>query len=100
MSKCIICGRELTSGESPEMYNNMCLKCYQEQNYAEYPFKQGVTDYQKQLKQSQTELAIQELEKFRAKLVNRFSPVELSYTEYVQKIFEELKRQIKALKGE
>ena len=31
MSKCIICGRELTSGESPEMYNNMCLKCYQEQ---------------------------------------------------------------------
>lgn len=62
MSKCIICGRELTTGEPPEMYNNMCLKCYQEQNYAEYPFKQGVTDYQKQLKQSQTELAIRELE--------------------------------------
>lgn len=50
MSKCIICGRELTSGEPPEMYNNMCLKCYQEQNYAECPFKQGVIDYQKQLK--------------------------------------------------
>lgn len=45
-------------------------------------------------------LAIQELEKFRAKLVNRFSPVELSYTEYAQKLFEELNQQIKELKGE
>ena len=49
--------------------------------------------------ENQTQLAIQELEKFRAKLVNRFSPVELSYTEYVQKLFEIINQQIKELKG-
>lgn len=46
------------------------------------------------------QLAIQELEKFRAKLVNRFSPVELGYTEYVQKVLEIINQQIKELKGE
>ena len=48
----------------------------------------------------QNQKAIAELEKFRAKLVNRFNPVELSYTEYVQKLFEIINQQIKELKGE
>ena len=57
MSKCIKCGRELTSAEIPEFYNGMCEKCYKEQNCAEYPFKQGIYDYQKQLDQLKHQLA-------------------------------------------
>ena len=28
--KCSFCGRELTSGESPEMYKGLCYACYME----------------------------------------------------------------------
>lgn len=56
MSKCIKCGRELTSAEIPEFYNGMCEKCYKEKNYAEYPFKQGINDYQNQLDQLKQQL--------------------------------------------
>lgn len=62
MSKCIKCGRELTSAEIPEFYNGMCEKCSKELNCAEYPFKQGINDYQKQidqLKQQNEELMLQ-----------------------------------------
>ena len=38
-----------------------------------------------------------ELKKFRADLVNNVSPVLLSYTEYVQKVFEKIDQQIKKL---
>lgn len=31
MSKCIICGRELTTSEPIEMYNGKCAKCYYEE---------------------------------------------------------------------
>lgn len=31
MSKCIKCGRELTTGEPLEMYNGKCAKCYYEE---------------------------------------------------------------------
>lgn len=31
MSKCIKCGRKLTSGETLEIYSGMCGKCYEEQ---------------------------------------------------------------------
>lgn len=57
MSKCIKCGRELTSAEIPEFYNGMCEKCYKEKNYAEYPFKQGINDYQQQIDQLKQQLA-------------------------------------------
>ena len=56
MSKCIKCGRELTSAGIPEFYNGMCEKCYKEQNCAEYPFKQGIYDYQKQIDQLKQQL--------------------------------------------
>lgn len=55
MSKCIKCGRELKSAEIPEFYNGMCEKCYKEKNYAEYPFKQGINDYQNQIDQLKQE---------------------------------------------
>ena len=57
MSKCIKCGRELTSAEIPEFYNGMCEKCYKEQNCAEYPFKQGINNYQNQIDQFKQQLA-------------------------------------------
>lgn len=67
MSKCIKCGRELTSAEIPEFYNGMCEKCCKELNCAEYPFKQGINDYQNQIDQLKQQLAekdcrIEELE--------------------------------------
>lgn len=71
MSKCIKCGRELTSAEIPEFYNGMCEKCHREQNFAEYPFKQGINDYQNQidqLKQQLAEEAIKELKQNQTQL--------------------------------
>ena len=56
MSKCVRCGRELTTGEPIEMYNGMCFKCYKEQNYAESLFKQGINDYQRQIDQLKQQL--------------------------------------------
>lgn len=56
MSKCIKCGRELTSAEIPEFYNGMCEKCYKEQNCAEYLFKQGIYDYQNLIEQLKQQL--------------------------------------------
>ena len=35
----------------------MCEKCYKEKNYAEYPFKQGINDYQNQIDQLKQQLA-------------------------------------------
>lgn len=64
MSKCVKCGRELTSAEIPEFYNGMCEKCCKEKNYAEYPFKQGINDYQNQIDQLKQQLAEMEQEFF------------------------------------
>ena len=90
MSKCIICGRELTSGEPPEMYNNMCLKCYQEQNYAEYPFKQGVTDYQKQIDQLKQQLAEKdkEIESIKQQLEETNAGYDFTYEQSTEAIKE------------
>ena len=57
MSKCIKCGRELTSAEIPEFYNGMCEKCHREQNFDEYPFKQCIYDYQNLINQLKQQLA-------------------------------------------
>lgn len=51
-----------------------------------------------QLKQSQNQKAIEELEKLKVELVNKVSPVNLSYTDYVQEVFTRLNNQIKELK--
>ena len=56
MSNCIKYGRELTSAEIPEFYNGMCEKCCKELNCAEYPFKQGINDYQNQIDQLKHQL--------------------------------------------
>lgn len=57
-------------------------------------------EYNRDLEERQREskqLAIWELKKFRADLVNNVNPVLLSYTEYVQKVFEKINQQIKKL---
>lgn len=138
MSKCIKCGRELTSAEIPEFYNGMCEKCHREQNFDEYPFKQCIYDYQQQIDQlkhqleekdkeierlktkqeltfmhskedyfqrcnlleeaniklqfTQTQLAIQELEKVKMLIEWKFNSI-IEVREYLQ-------QQIKELKGE
>ena len=71
MNKCIICGRELTSAEIPEFYNGMCEKCYKEKNYDEYPFKQGINDYQNQIDQLKQQLAEKDKEIERLKVFER-----------------------------
>lgn len=54
----------------------------------------------KQLKQSQKQLAIEVLEKFKSELVNKISPIQLSYTNYVKQVYDKINNQIKELKGE
>lgn len=44
--------------------------------------------------------AVEKLEKVKAELVNNVSPVNLSYTEYVQEVFNKLNNQIEELKKE
>ena len=61
------------------------------------------SDYKKenlQLKQSQKQLAIEVLEKFKSELVNKTSPIQLSYTDYVKQVYDKINNQIKELKGE
>ena len=70
----------------------------QELNY--YKVIEDTKNYIEELKQSQKQLAIEELQKLKAELVNKVSPVNLSYTDYVQEVFNKLNNQIKSLKGE
>ena len=44
------------------------------------------------------DFAIEQLEKVKHELVNKVSPVNLSYTEYVQEVFNKINQQIKELK--
>ena len=37
--KCSFCGRELTSGESPEMYRGLCYNCYREMQPQELSYR-------------------------------------------------------------
>ena len=37
--KCSFCGRELTSGESPEMYKGLCYACYMETRPQELSYR-------------------------------------------------------------
>ena len=67
MSKCIKCGRELTSGEIPEFNYGMCDKCYKDYQCKQYPFKKGIYDMQEEIQQLKQQLAekdirIEELE--------------------------------------
>ena len=78
MSKCIKCGRELTSAEIPEFYNGMCEKCYKEKNYAEYPFKQGINDYQNQIDQLKQQLAEKDKEIERLNTIIGLSQLQVS----------------------
>ena len=48
--------------------------------------------------QDKISFCIEQLEKVKAELVNKVSPVNLSYTEYVQEVFAKLNNQIKQLK--
>ena len=57
MSKCIKCGRELTSSEIPEFNNGMCDKCYKDYQCEQYPFKRGIYDMQNEIKQLKQQLA-------------------------------------------
>ena len=52
------------------------------------------------LKQSQKQLAISELTKLRAELINKVSPVRLSYTDYVQQVYAIINNKIRELGGE
>lgn len=56
MSKCIKCGRELTSGEIPEFNYGMCDKCYKDYQCKQYPFKKGIFDMQDEIKQLKQQL--------------------------------------------
>lgn len=48
--------------------------------------------------QDKISFCIEQLEKVKSELVNEVSPVYLSYTEYVQEVFNKINRQIKKLK--
>ncbi len=119
---CDSCGRE-TNGCNIVNGMKFCAKCYQEtfgkdnQQNEIQQLKQQLAEKYKEIDEKmmsfekrcqeyyksdeyKKDFAIQELEKFRAKLVNRFSPVELGYTEYVQKVLEIINQQIKELRGE
>ena len=54
----------------------------------------------KQLGQSQKQLAISELKKLKANLINKVSPIQLNYTDYVKQVYDKINNQIKSLKGE
>lgn len=56
MSKCIKCGRELTSSEIPEFNDGMCDKCYKDYQCEQYPFKKGIYDMQEEIKQLKQQL--------------------------------------------
>ena len=55
-------------------------------------------DQLKQAHQEKIEFAVQQLEQFKSELVNKVSPVKLSYTDYVQEVFNKINNQIKQLK--
>ena len=50
--------------------------------------------------QDKISFAVEKLEKVKVELVNKVSPVNLSYTEYVQEVFNKLNNQIEELKKE
>ena len=56
MSKCIKCGRELTSGEIPEFNYGMCDKCYKDYQCKQYPFKKGMFNMQDEIQQLKQQL--------------------------------------------
>lgn len=55
---------------------------------------------QKFYNQDKISFAVEQLKKVKAELVNGVSPVNLSYTEYVQEVFNKLNNQIEELKKE
>ena len=52
----------------------------------------------KESDQDKISFAVERLSQFKSELVNKVSPVNLSYTEYVQEVFNKLNDQIKQLK--
>lgn len=50
--------------------------------------------------QDKISFAVEQLKKVKAEFVNKVSPVKLSYTEYVQEVFNKLNNQIEELKKE
>jgi len=65
--------------------------------------KTRANEYYKQYKQANQDkisFAVEQLEKVKAEFVNNVSPVNLSYTEYVQEVFNKLNNQIEELKKE
>ena len=48
--------------------------------------------------QDKISFAVEQLNQFKSELVNKVSPVNLSYTEYVQEVFKKIDNQIKMLK--
>ena len=50
--------------------------------------------------QDKISFAVEQLSQFKSELVNKVSPVNLSYTEYVQEVFNKVDNQIKELKRE
>lgn len=54
----------------------------------------------KELEENQKATAIQELMELRVELVNKASPVLLSYTDYVQQVYAKIDNRIKQLEGE
>lgn len=63
-------------------------------------WKKGYEEEIAELKNQQNEKAIQQLKKLKAELVNKVSPVCLSYTDYVQQVYAKIDNKIKQLKGE
>ena len=60
-----------------------------------------ITDLEFELQhkdQAKTDFAIEQLEKVKVELINSVSPVKLSYTDYVQEVFNKIDQQIKELK--
>ena len=51
-----------------------------------------------ELNQDKISFAVEQLNQFKSELVNKVSPVNLSYTEYVQEVFKKIDNQIKMLK--
>lgn len=72
MSKCIKCGKELTSGEIPEFNDGMYDKCYKDYQCKQYPFKKGIYDMQDEIKQLKQQLAEKDKEIERLKEITIF----------------------------
>ena len=88
MSKCIKCGRELTSGEIPEFNYGMCDKCYKGYQCEQYPFKKGIYDTQEEIQQLK-----QQLEEKDEQIKKRVMVYEEQFIEQTNEIYS-LKQQL------